>query len=352
MIREKMTDSEDVDVDKLENSQDCADGDFTNTKNLPLKEYCVKSSFNSAYDGKDVSVETLVKRIREGYRFIDLNVFSASGDVYVGYSPDNAPKLISQKLPLYEALKQINEVAFSKTTVFDSSLSGVAELPMFVHIRVYRPVNSVIDVISGVEKVVNGIDGLPPPYSQNYLRDSDGAPVKINGCTNMKVLSSSGKPGKMIISMDILNLLEIYAPINYQSATTLPKETVLAIRKFVNILTGGSTFKAFYRYTEESLIYRTNKLAIYDSAMKGSFKTNVKDMFVAFPHPEDTEDGTKEIQPDAVKFVLDRSIQFTPVRVYLAHANLTKYINMFDAVGTPFAPMSYIYNSLNNNSST
>jgi hypothetical protein len=144
-----------------------------------------------------------------------------------------------------------------------------------------------------------------------------------------------------------LNILEIYAPINYQSATTLPKETVESIRKIVNILTGGSTFPAFYRYTEESLIYRTNKLAIYDSSIKGSFKTNVKDMFIAFPHPEDTENGTKEIQPNVVKYVLDRSIQFSPVRVYLAHTNLTKYVNMFDTVGTPFAPMSYLYNSLN-----
>jgi hypothetical protein len=176
LIREKMTGAEngeaksdDVDVDKLGNSQVCSDGDFTNTKNLPLKEYCVKSSFNSAYDGKDVSVETLEKRIKEGYRFIDLNVYSASGgDVYVGYSPDNAPKLISQKLLLTDALKQINEVAFSKTTAFDASLSSISELPLFVHIRVYRPVNSVFDIISSVEKVINGIEGSPPPYSQNY----------------------------------------------------------------------------------------------------------------------------------------------------------------------------------------
>jgi hypothetical protein len=104
---------------------------------------------------------------------------------------------------------------------------------------------------------------------------------------------------------------------------------------------------AFYRYTEESLIYRTNKLAIYDSAMKGSFKTNVKDMFIAFPHPDDVSNGTRIIQPDVMKFVLDRSVQFTPMRVYLADPGLDKYIHMFDSVGTPFAPMMYVYNVLN-----
>lgn len=334
-------------IEEPGDSQTCSGGNFGNAKTLPLKEYCVKSSFNSAYDGTDVSAETLLKRIKEGYRFIDLNVFSASGDIYVGYSPDNAPAVISQKLLLTDALKQINEVAFSQTTVFDSSLSGVYLYPLFVHIRVYRPVNSVIDVISGVEKVINGIEGSPSPYSQKYLRNSDGAPMQINGCTNMNVLSPDNS-GKMIFSMDILNILEVYAPINYQNATALPAETVLSIRKFVNILTGGSTIVAFYRYTEESIVYRTNKLAIYDSAMKGSFKTNVKDMFIAFPHPDDVKSGTGIIQPDVVKFVLDRSVQFTPVRVYLADPNLDKYINMFDSIGTPFAPMMYVYNSLNN----
>jgi hypothetical protein len=336
-------------IEEQGDSETCSGGDFSGAKNLPLREYCVKSSFNSAYDGTDVSIDTLLKRIKEGYRFIDLNVFSASGDIYVGYSPDNAPTLISQKLLLSDALKQINETAFNATTVFDSSLSSVATCPLFVNIRVYRPSRSIVDVIAGVEKVVNGIEGSPPPYSQNYLRNADGTPMKINGCTNMGVLSPN-KSGKMIFSMDILNILEIYAPINYQSASTLPAETIAAIRKFVNLLTGGSTVVSFYRYTEESLIYRTNKLAIYDSSVKGSFKTNVKDIFIAFPHPDDVANGTGVIQPDVTKFILDRSIQFTPVRVYLADTNLTKYINMFDEVGTPFAPMFYVYNSLNNKS--
>jgi hypothetical protein len=330
-----------ADINEPSDSKKCSESDFSNTKNLPLREYCVKSSFNSAYDGADVSVETLLKRIKEGYRFIDLNVFSASGDIYVGFSQDNAPKLISNKLLLSEALKQINETAFSNTTVFDSSLSRVSTSPLFVHIRVYRQPNSVVDVIAGVEKIVNGTEGSPPSYSNNYLRNSEGEPEQINGCTNMSVLS-----GKMIFSMDILNILEIYAPSNYQSASTLPPDTIMAIRKIVNILTGGSTFPAFYRYTEESIIYRTNKLAIYDSAMKGSFKTNVKDMFIAFPHPDDVKNGTGVIQPDVVKFILDRSIQFTPVRVYLADTNLDNYVQMFDTVGTPFAPMWYVYNNL------
>jgi hypothetical protein len=57
--------------------------DYSESKSLPLREYCVKASFNSAYDGNDVSGSTLVTRIEEGYRFIDLNVFPAADNVYV-----------------------------------------------------------------------------------------------------------------------------------------------------------------------------------------------------------------------------------------------------------------------------
>jgi hypothetical protein len=331
------------------NSVTCSTN-FSDSKNLPLKECCVKSSFNSAYDGTDVSIDALKQRIQEGYRFIDLNVFSADGEVYVGYSADNAPALISKKLLLSDALKQINDAAFSSTTAFDSHFKDVAWYPMFVHIRVYRTPNSKIDILSNVEKIINGSTSSPPSYTTNYLRGSDGHPIQINDCVSVSTLSR-----KIIFSMDILNILEIYAPVSYQNASTVPPETIKSLQKFVNILTGGSTFPAFYRYTEDSLVYRTTKLAINDESMKGSLKTNVSKMYISFPHPDDVSksrniNGSGVIQPDVASFLLDRSIQFTPLRVYLADANLNNYIKMFEMIGTPFAPMAHVYQYLNTNS--
>ena len=318
--------------------------DYMNSAELPLREYCVKSCFNSAYNGTDVSVNYIIERIQEGYRFIDLNVFSASGDVYVGFSPDNAPKVISNKLLLSDALKTINDSAFSSATVFDGSLSNVASYPIFVHIRVYRPPGSKIDIIANVAKIINGAKATPPSYSSNYLRtfDSNGNPdpTQVDGCT---VLSSIMK--KVIFSMDILNILEIYAPINYQSASTIPPETIESLQTFVNILSGGSTFPAFYRYTDETLIHRTNSLGIGNSAIKGSLRTNVKNMYISFPHPDDVK-VSGVVQPNIKTFINDRSIQFTPLRVYLADPNLTTYIKIFDTIGKPFAPMIYVYRHL------
>jgi hypothetical protein len=296
----------------------------------------------------------LIERIKNGYRFIDLNVFSASGDVYVGFSPDNAPTTISSSLLLSDALKTINDSAFSSATVFDGSLSNVASYPVFVHIRVYRLPGSNIDIIANVAKIITGTKESPPSYASNYLRvvDSNGnpEPTQIDGCT---VLSTIMR--KVVFSMDILNILEIYAPINYQSASTIPPETVESLQTFVNVLTGGSTFPAFYRYTDDSLVHRTNSLGLGNTAITGSLQTNVKHMYISFPHPDDVSKSAQPInanasgvvQPNIKSFIIDRSIQYTPLRVYLADPELNKYVKLFDTIGTPFAPMTYVYNQMN-----
>ena len=336
------------------------DNEYKLAGDLPLREYCVKSCFNSAYSGTTVGGDILTTRITEGYRFLDLNVFfvgDPSNDVFVGFSQDNSPQLVNSTLLLSDALKIISEKAFSSSTTFSDGLRNANAYPVFVHIRVYSGRNPngelMTDIISKIAKIIVGNDNSPPSYSIHYLRNSAGAPVQVDGCTNLSSIM-----GKLIISMDILNILEIYAPIKYQFASTIPPETISAIQTFVNILSGGSTFPAFYRYTEDSLIHRTNTLGLADSSVVGSLKTNTKNMFISFPHPDDVEKTTLNPtpnssgvkQPDIVRFILSRSIQFIPMRVYFgndASANLTKYTGIFEKIGTPFAPMSYVYKHLN-----
>lgn len=311
---------------------------YTDSKDLPLKEYCVKSSFNSAYDGTNVSEANILKRIQDGYRFIDLNVFSASGDVYVGYSPDNAPVMVSDKLLLSNALKCISENAFSSATKFNTKLTNVSKYPLFVHIRVYRPLNSTIDIISNVVNVVNGQPGsTPPSYSTSYLRDEENAPVQLEPCTSLSSIM-----GKLIFSMDVVNVLQIYTP-GSNNVSDVPSSASKSLRSFVNILTGGGTMPAFYRYKEPVLTNgKLNRLGVADSAINGSLKSNIKTMYIIYPHPEDKN------HPDVKHLMLNCSIQFIPMRSYLAGSEMDSYIKLFDTVGSPMVPMSYAYTHLVN----
>lgn len=341
----------------------CPDYSTADFKNLPLKEYCIKSSFNSAYDGNSGNAtykDTLLQRIKEGYRFIDLNVFSASGDIYVGFDINNSPTIISGELTLFDALKTISDNAFSSTEsdFAPTKMKNIGSYPVFVHIRVYRPPGSTIDIISNIANIITGQTSgskpSPPPFKVNYLLNPDGNPKQINSCT---ILSDIMR--KMIFSMDILNILEIYAPSNNQTANALLEQqgaytTLPSMQTFVNVLTGGNTIPAFYKYTDDTIINRTLQLGPGDSALNGSLKTNVKYMYIAFPHPTDVKkpidsSNPKEtgvIQPDVHIFIFNRSIQIMPLRVYLgddSNGNLTKYNNIFEDVGYPFAAMSHVY---------
>ena len=344
----------------------CPDYSKADFMNLPLKEYCIKSSFNSAYDGNkdnEISKDTLLKRIKEGYRFIDLNVFSASGDVYVGFDINNSPTIISGELKLFDALKIIGDNAFSSTEsdFATTKMKNIGSYPVFVHIRVYRPPDSKVDIISNIANIItgtsNGSTPSPPPFKVNYLLNPDGKPKQINSCTILSEIM-----GKMIFSMDILNILEIYAPSNNQTTNAILEKqdaytTLPSMQSFVNVLTGGNTIPAFYKYTDETIINRTLQLGPGDGILDGSLKMNVKYMYIAFPHPTDVKkpinsSNPKEtgvIQPDIDVFIFNRSIQITPLRVYLgddSNGNLTKYNNIFETVGYPFAAMSHVYTKL------
>lgn len=312
---------------------------YTDSKDLPLKEYFVKSSFNSAYDGTNISEANLLLRIEEGYRFIDLNVFSASGDIYVGYSPDNKPVMVSDKLLLSDALKCINKNAFNPTTKFNPKLKDVHKYPIFVHIRVYRPLKSTVDIISNLVEVINGTPiSNPPEYSTNYLRNEDNKPVQLETCSTLSKIM-----GKMVFSMDIVNILQIYSPVSNR-VTDVPIPTTKSLQSFVNILTGGGTMPAFYKYNDPVLTNgHLNKLGISDSAVSGSLKSNVKYIYIVFPHPDD---GTT--QPDVKHLILYCSVQFIPMRVYLAGSEVDNYNRIFDVVGTPILPMIHAYTRLIN----
>jgi hypothetical protein len=55
---------------------------YADSNTLPLREYVIKACYNSAYDPNNspkLSALNLETRIAEGYRFIDLNVFSSEG---------------------------------------------------------------------------------------------------------------------------------------------------------------------------------------------------------------------------------------------------------------------------------
>jgi hypothetical protein len=315
---------------------------------MPLKEYAMMASFNSAYDGTAVTAEQLSEVIARGYRFIDLNVFVGQNDknektLYVGYSPDNAPTISSNTLTFTKALEIINKEAFVKTESSKTrakaripltsktvnAANGVSlgetyiQYPLFLHLRVYRAENSNVDVVGEIAKEMETHRAGTTWY---HREGSNGAAISVDGSTILSTLQK-----KIVVSMDILNLIQVYAPTSDPVATNIPEPVRANLRKFVNVFTGGHTWRAFYHYGDISL-ENTKLLRTTDNGDR----TNVTNMYVAYPYKTD-----KSNPPSAKEWARKHSIQTVPIRVYLEDEGQEETEAFFEDMKKPMVPMSY-----------
>jgi hypothetical protein len=316
---------------------------YADSDTLPLREYIIKSCYNSAYDPNEnprISVANLEKRIAEGYRFIDVNVFSSEGKLYVGYSPDNKPTLTDISIPFSEALDCIKKNAFTKSAMkinsdeplwesksTDTSASirdTYVNYPLFVMIRIYRSEKSKLDIIEKIQEM------LKTTADTRYYReggDADEKAIQIDGCTPLSDIK-----GKILFVMDIANLLQIYTPIDKSSADQIPESTRKHLTKFVNIYAGGNIWR--HGSSEKSM-----PLLISD--LNQPYKTNLFLMQIKFPSVKET------VNPDTHKLILENSIQTIVVRPYLADTNLRAYTKIFSDAKRPMVCGVHVYTYLN-----
>jgi len=328
---------------------------FIKTTNLPLKEYVIYSSFNSAYDGNAISLEQLGKVMYMGCRFIDLNVFATDKEeLYVGFAADNAPTLVNVSLPFFNVLEYINAYAFNvdpdikklvessayykriRESINPTLKNGVSihdeyvNYPLFLNIRVYRSPTSTLDIISLIETK------LEPIRNKLYL-DSTKSAKKITQYTPLNSIR-----GKIIITMDIENILQIYASPPPYDPENIDMKTRTVIERITNIKTGGDNWSSFYKYTDVEKSANT-MLKIMDVNIENpTYETNALNMKLSYPYY-----ATDVANPDSYNYILNHQIQTIPFRHYINDANLTKYVNLFEINKTPFLSLYHAYNYIN-----
>jgi len=312
-----------------------------------LREYIIKACYNSAYDPNNspkLSALNLETRIAEGYRFIDLNVFSSEGKMYVGYSQNNNPTLTDVSIPFTEALDCIKKNAFVKSTMklpdetplfekksTDTAASNSASIrdnyvdyPMIVFIRVYRSPGSKFDIVKELAELLKSTaDG-------KYLREVNGdkeTAIQIDGCTPLNKVN-----GNILFAMDILNILQIYTPPENSSADQIPEETRKHLMKFVNIYTGGNIWR--HGSADKSM-----PLLISD--LNQPYKTNLFNMQILFPSVKET------VNPDTYKIILENSIQTIVIRPYLQDTNAKAYNKIFSEAKRPMVCGVHAYTLIN-----
>ncbi len=120
---------------------------------LPLKDYCIKASYNSAVTGKSVNKKMVQYVLSRGCRFLDFEVF------YTKKNENFIPVVAESTDPEFKIFDTENDINLEEifTTIVSSSFSNLSpnkKDPLFVHLRIktkdtncYAAVAKLIDAI-------------------------------------------------------------------------------------------------------------------------------------------------------------------------------------------------------------
>jgi len=270
---------------------------------MPLKQYCIKASYNSAYDGSKVTIDQLKYVMSKGCRFLDFELYLNNDKVYVNYSTD----------PTYTTFlnTNINEISFinvmdkimdkspyrksdNKTTYEMSN----PEDPLFIQLRI-KSTNK--DVYSKVASIL-----------ENYRKQDKIYGRQIDGNTTLKELKN-----KIIIVMD--------KSIN-------PKYPEEVLSPFVNIITGGNTWSS-----QQYSLFKNQKTK--PPKTNDDFKTtNVTEMKLLMPDVSESSSNP----PNPFSLIRDYGVQTIAYKFYNNDAGLILYESIFSEYQSAFVPLAYV----------
>lgn len=196
-----------------------------------LRNYCIKSSSNSAYTGGYMNLNMIKYVISRGCRFLDFEVYIKGGVPIVAYSNNKySVDTFTSDAPavsLAGALSTVMSNAFSDTAPNEND-------PLFIHLRIKTLLPT---AYSQIARIINGTVG-PKLYSQN------GVAVPVTLDTQLPQLS-----GKVVIIVD-----QSSSPGYANYATCSPDNTDCAsLSDYVNM---NSNSQSIRLYDESSLSFQ------------------------------------------------------------------------------------------------
>jgi hypothetical protein len=281
--------------------------------NLPLREYCIKASYNSAYSGTQIS-DTMIKYIlSRGCRFLDLQIHYSETDnlAYVANITDAKATEMdsSNRVSLDTVFNVIAANAFMSTQGSDGCPNP--KDPLFIHLRIIQDKNTKV------------YDAVAQCITKNFSE-------------NARFLDNSGK-AKMIDKYTRINNDIMKKTIFLIDKTPNPEYAYSSqtLANLINGETGGSTFQM----QDYSLI--KNK-ATSPPIINDDFKTTkivneqiiIPDLLEKYP------------QPSVIDMVVNYGVQITLYSFYKFDEKLVQYEDLFNHHKSAIIPMAYAINYL------
>jgi hypothetical protein len=275
--------------------------------NLPLREYCIKSSYNTAQTGNYVNIDMISFVLSRGVRFLDFEILSIDNIPYVAYTTDSEYKNIdsSNKIKFIDVIKIIANDAFMSPSPNPGD-------PLFINLRIKTKNKEFF------QKIAMIIDSNLKPRLYNG---------KVSGDTKISELM-----GKIIFVIDKTTSPEYMKYPECSSDINVP---CYNLDNYMNMESGGDNLRiySYGRITSQSI---TPPL-IHDDGIT----TDTVNYKMVIP---DAGTGMKIFgilrNPNFDTLVGDYGVQIACYRFYENDTNLMNYEQAFSKHKSAFVPIS------------
>jgi len=322
--------AKDNEVTKLESSSKVTikNTDNEGILNLPLKELCIKASYNSASSGNYISTDMLQYVVNRGTRYLDFEVF---------YISDNGkddghfkPMVATSTDPTFMVLSSENSVLLD--TILISAVANAFSMPcpnsddpLFINLRIKSNNTDVYKAVaSSIDNSIKGKIFTDPDPKAAYILDN------VTTQKSMKVTKDTllrDMKGKVVLSID-----KTIFP-NYTNYTRCDVSGVSCydLTNYTNIHTGGEDMNLVLY----NLLSPVPTIQIKDD----DIHTTVKTITVTIPDNLYLM-NTANNNPNFADCLLKYSCQIVPYRFYHNDTALEKYERFFNDNGAAFVPLS------------
>ena len=270
---------------------------------LPIREFIVKSSYNSAVNHENIATKDQIRHVLErGCRLIDFEIYTRNNIEFVSYSEDTQYQSMdtendeSSRLTLGDAFNTVIGYAFTEPSPSPND-------PLFVSLRIK---NNSTETYSRIAKLID------------YAFKKKLYKGKVTYETVLKKLM-----GKVIIVLDITSSSE------YKSLDRCPKSTP-CFSNYVNI-EAGSIHLPLYTYGNldtlpQKPVMTSNRL-----------NTDIKTFMMIKPAQMDQLNS-----PSPANIIAKVYPQFLLYKFYKPSKELQDYENVFYSNQTALVPISLI----------
>jgi ASC-1-like (ASCH) protein len=273
--------------------------------NMPLHEYCIKSSYNSACSGNYVSTEMIKHTISRGCRFLDFEVF------YMNENNIRMPKVAVSTDSNYTLLDSKNSILLDDvfSTIAANSFSQNSPNsndPIFINLRIK---SRDADVYSSIAKSIDA---------------------------NLKTVAYTGDITKNTKLQDVMKKVVIvidktirYDYKDYATCKAGATTSCYDISNYTN-LESGSEYLNKYHYTD--ILNHANTPAIIKD---DNIRTTATHMKMAVP-----DVISNSTNPVAKEFIVKHGCQNILCQFNIVDDNLKAYEEFFNSMNGGVVPLS------------